>query len=334
MTSMTTLKTMTMTGKMTTDKYGAIPMVTLEELVESQLETWPDARRNYAALRETERRRIPLGDLDTAIQLNPARIRSTGAAVDKASVEARPCFLCAANRPMEQFSAQVAPEWELLVTPFPILPMHFTIVSKTHEPQGSVPLDMATIAERLPGMAVFFNGARAGASAPDHLHLQAVLRDELPLLRLAEKRHDSDAGGFLTSEQLGLDVPFQFVSGIITPGMGGMVSLLKATAAFGIDARTGQRDPRLVNAFFWTDVRGLMRVLIVPRRAHRPPHYFLADDKRLVISPGAIDMAGIMITPRREDFSAVTSEIMRDIYGAVAFADSLPREITEHFKTV
>ena len=77
-----------------------------------------------------------------------------------------------------------------------------------------------------------------------------------------------------------------------------------------------------------------MRVLIVPRRAHRPPHYFLTDDKRLVISPGAIDMAGIMITPRREDFSAVTPEIMRDIYGAVAFADSLPREITEHFKTV
>ena len=98
MTSMTTLKTMTMTGKMTTEKYGAIPMVTLEELVESQLETWPDARRNYAALRETERRRIPLGDLDTAIQLNPARIRSTGAAVDKASVEARPCFLCEIGR--------------------------------------------------------------------------------------------------------------------------------------------------------------------------------------------------------------------------------------------
>ena len=112
------------------------------------------------------------------------------------------------------------------------------------------------------------------------------------------------------------------------------MSLMKATAAFGIDAGTRQRDPRLVNAFFWTDVRGLMRVLIVPRRAHRPPHYFMADDKRLVISPGAIDMAGIMITPRREDFPAVTPEIMRDIYDAVAFADTLPREITEHFKTV
>lgn len=306
MTSMMTITTTIMTRTITTDKYGRIPMAALEELVESQLDEWPDARRNYDGLRATERRCVPLGDLNAAVQLNPARIRSTGAAVDKASVAARPCFLCAANRPEEQFVMHIAPGWQLLVNPFPILPMHFTIVSERHEPQSAIPLDMATIAERLPGMAVFFNGARAGASAPDHLHLQAVLRDELPLIRLAEERHPSDAGGFLTSGQLGLDVPFQFVSGVITPDTAGMMSLMKATQAFGIDAETGTRDNGLVNAFFWTDDSGLMRVLIIPRRAHRPPHYFLGEGQRLMISPGAIDMAGIMITPRREDFSAVT----------------------------
>ena len=334
MTSMMTITTTIMTRTITTDKYGRIPMAALEELVESQLDEWPDARRNYDGLRATERRCVPLGDLNAAVQLNPARIRSTGAAVDKASIAARPCFLCAANRPEEQFAMHIAPGWQLLVNPFPILPMHFTIVSERHEPQSAIPLDMATIAERLPGMAVFFNGARAGASAPDHLHLQAVLRDELPLIWLAEERHPSDAGGFLTSGQLGLDVPFQFVSGVITPDTAGMMSLMKATQAFGIDAETGTRDKGLVNAFFWTDDSGLMRVLIIPRRAHRPPHYFLGEGQRLMISPGAIDMAGIMITPRREDFSAVTQETMREIYAAVAFADTLPDEITEYFNAV
>lgn len=309
-------------------------MAALEELVEAQLAEWTDAQRNYKGLRATERRRIPLGDLNAAVQLNPARIRSTGAAVDKASVAARPCFLCAANRPEEQFSVQIAQGWELLVNPFPILPMHFTIVSERHEPQSAIPLDMATIAERLPGIAVFFNGARAGASAPDHLHLQGVLRDELPLLRLAEEKHPSDMGGYQTSEQLGLDVPFQFVSGVITPDTAGMLSLVKATHAFGIDAETGTPDKDLVNAFFWIDDRGLMRVVVIPRRAHRPPHYFREEGKKLVISPGAIDMAGIMITPRSEDFSAVTPETMREIYAAVSFADTLPDEITEHFKAV
>ena len=334
MTSMMTITTTIMTRTITTDKYGRIPMAALEELVESQLDEWPDARRNYDGLRATERRCVPLGDLNAAVQLNPARIRSTGAAVDKASVAARPCFLCAANRPEEQFAVQIAPGWQLLVNPFPILPMHFTIVSETHQPQSAIPLDMATIAERLPGMAVFFNGARAGASAPDHLHLQAVLRDELPLLRLAEEKHPSDMGGFQTSGQLGLDVPFQFMSGVISPDTAGMLSLMKATQTFGIDAETGARDKGLVNAFFWIDGRGLMRVVVIPRRAHRPPHYFREEGKRLVISPGAIDMAGIMITPRREDFSAVTPETMREIYAAVAFADTLPDEITEYFNAV
>ena len=48
-------------------------------------------------------------------------------------------FLCEKNRPTEQFSRTMTSSdgkhsYELLVNPYPILPMHFTIPLTSHEP--------------------------------------------------------------------------------------------------------------------------------------------------------------------------------------------------------
>lgn len=303
----------------------------LTSFIEEQLAIWPLAAENFGRLRQVRRRRIPLGDLDSAVQCNPARIVSTGASVDKASIAARPCFLCEANRPAEQISAEWADGWHLLVNPYPILPVHFTIADKEHRPQGAIPLDMAAMAEASPDMVFFYNGARAGASAPDHRHVQAVLAEELPLLCLAEKIHPSERGTILFSDETDADLPFHFVSAVITPDSQGMRTLALMPGAFGIDADTNKPDHGLLNAFFRIDRTGLLRIVIVPRRRHRPACYTGDGDSRLLVSPGAIDMTGLMISPRREDFDKINADIMRSIYAEVAFADSLPATIKNYF---
>ncbi len=173
---------------------------------------------------------------------------------------------------------------------------------------------MVTLAEMCPGMAVFFNGARAGASAPDHLHFQAVSANELPLLRLLEERHPENLDGILTTRELDINLPFGVYSAVIPGGEKGLQILKSILAAQGIDNITGNPDSGLVNTFFWVSRQGgKMRVLVIPRGGHRPEKYGRREDEYLV-SPGAVDMAGVLILPREKDFDSLTSDDIIDIY--------------------
>lgn len=309
--------------------FDSLTIEDVNSLIENQLAVWPEARCNFDRLREVKRKRITSGDLETSVQFNPARIVSTGAKIDKDSISKRPCFLCKENRSDLQTSLPFLNDWELLVNPFPILPVHFTIANLKHQPQGLVPIDMASMAEKAPHLTFFYNGARAGASAPDHQHAQAVLTTELPLMRLAEMLLQSDISDVAFSDETGLDLPFHFVTAAVRPDEKGMKILLRFISSFGLDAETGLKDTGLVNSFFWIDSSGVLRIVAVPRRKHRPKHYF--DKDNLMVSPGAIDMAGIIITPRENDFERMDENLMREIYAEVTFSQQLPEEIKHHF---
>lgn len=284
------------------------------DFIDSQIDTWPLARENYQALGKTERRSLKLGDLTIGIQHNPARMVSTAAKIDRHSIQNRPCFLCKGNRPPQQVPYDIAQGWELLLNPFPIFPTHFTIVSKTHQPQAGFPIDMVIMAERLPGHTIFFNGSKAGASCPDHLHCQAVKTQELPLMLLVEKRHTLTASNpeenlVATSESLGLDVPFGFKSIVVTRDLAGMEILRDLENIIG---RKFIEDGKL-NMFVWIDSCGLLRIVAVPRDRHRPSCYGSGDGE-MMISPGCIDMAGVVITPRKQDYESLTESKIRRIY--------------------
>lgn len=301
---------------------GILDTETINGIIEEQLDKWPLARRNYLDLVRTERKPFRLGDFRGAVQCNPARIRSTGAATDAASIAARPCFLCASNRPDTQSVLPWLEGWDFLVNPYPIFPVHFTIVSQTHRPQGAVPFDMAAMAEKAPSLAFFFNGARAGASAPDHLHAQAVLKSELPLLDLIERIHPDSTPGWTDSADSGADLPFRFFSAVVTPDGSGMKTLAGLHGLTGIDAETGKQDRDLLNAYFWTAPSGLLRIAVVPRKRHRPLCYTAPEGERFVVSPGAVDMAGLVITPRREDFDRISAADVAEIYSQTALPNS------------
>lgn len=281
----------------------------INDFIELQLSIWPMAKANHDAMVRSRRRPFRLGDLRGAWQCNPARIASTGAKTDRASIQARPCFLCGANRPKEQLALPIEPGWEMLLNPFPIFPVHFTIAATSHVPQAASPPEMLSIAEKLPGMGVFFNGSKAGASAPDHLHLQAVLRSELPLLELLLDRHPSSRPGILGNDELGLDLPFGVRSALITPDAAGM-----AVAARMLSEKEGK-----VNLFAFLGDDGMMRMARIGRSAHRPDFYGTGEGEMLV-SPGAIDMAGIIILPREEDFNRIDEALTREIYRQTGLA--------------
>lgn len=279
------------------------------EFIDSQLADWPLARENFQALGKTERRSMQLGDLTVGIQHNPARIVSTAAKTDSKSLAERPCFLCKNNRPPQQVGMDIADGWELLLNPYPIFPSHFTIVSKEHIPQEGLPLDMVTMAEKLPGHTVFFNGKRAGASCPDHLHCQAVKTHELPLMQLIEKKHRLDAGRIASDKSLSLDIPFRFISVIITPDLDGMKELSSIEDTIGKEYINEGK----LNTFVWIDDNGLLRICAVPRNMHRPSCYGSEESQHL-ISPGCIDMTGVLIAPLKKDYESLTEEDIRNIY--------------------
>ena len=279
------------------------------EYIDSQLSDWPLARKNYQALGKTERRNVKVGDLTVGIQHNPARIVSTAAKTDAKTLAERPCFLCKKNRPLQQIGVEITEGWELLVNPYPIFPTHFTIVSKEHRPQEGFPLDMVIMAEKLRGHTVFFNGKRAGASCPDHLHCQAVKTHELPLMLLIEDKHNLNDGKVATHTSLGLEMPFGFKSFIITPDLEGMSELASIEDTIGKDfIKDG-----LLNAYMWIGSNGLLRICAIPRAMHRPSCYGSEEGQRL-ISPGCIDMAGVLIAPMKKDYEGITEEEVRKIY--------------------
>lgn len=288
----------------------------INDFIETQLAIWPEAKARYLELGKTERRPFCIGDFRGCFQHNPARIVSTGASVSKTDIDRRPCFLCRENRPENQIGIPVEGGFELLLNPFPIFPVHFTIAACSHVDQEAPPLEMASIADAYPELAVFFNGSRAGASAPDHLHMQAVLKTELPIIRLAEDCHRSSMPGIMDSVEFGLDLPFRFLSAVISANKDGASVLRRILSATGLNS-AGEPDGGLRNVIFWKDDAGMLRAIVVPRRAHRPSCYG-SEPGRMLVSPGTIDMAGIVILPRRVDFDSITDDKLREIYSETA----------------
>lgn len=296
----------------------------LTDFLNAQLLLWQEANQRYANLGKAERRLIQAGDMTIAIQHNPARITSTGAKTDADSIKKRKCFLCRINRPEVQAAWEIEPGWDFLVNPFPIFPFHFTIASQQHEMQNHIPAEMAIFAERLPGMVVFYNGARAGASAPDHLHCQAVPAEELPLIAFTEKNHISAVTDLRWSNDFQKKAPFCYLSAIISNDSGGMSALRQMLRICGAPSENAEADPNLVNAYFWIDKTGRLRVIVIPRRAHRPAAYFKEGEDKITVSPGAVDMAGVIITPVEKDFRRLSEEDVYRIYQETAYVDLPP----------
>jgi hypothetical protein len=67
---------------------------------------------------------------------------------------------------------------------------------------------------------------------------------------------------------------------------------------------------------------GKWRLVIFPRRKHRPEAFFREGDARVVVSPGSIDMGGVLVTPVEKDFERLDAAAVEGIYGEVSLEAS------------
>ena len=296
----------------------------------SQLKVWDDASARYAALENVKVRDLGNG---ISLQYNPARIVSTGAKVDATSVAERKCFLCAGNRPAVQNGLVAMGTLDVLVNPFPILPFHLTLPVKEHVQQMLEPMyaDMLHVAHEWPGMALFYNGAKCGASAPDHAHLQACRCADIPLLgeEWGEKISDGmeplhTIGGSCIYKVTSYTVPlFMIVATRVSDSVELLGRLLQA-----MPLHDGECEPRMNVIAYHKPGEGYVTI-VIPRAEHRPACYGETGDAQRLVSPGALDMAGLVITPREDDFLAITADEASGMLREVAITDVLADEIAD-----
>ncbi len=290
-----------------------------DELLAQQQDSWPRLAEGLASLESAEVREVRCAGCSVHVQFNPLRIVSTNARVDPASIRERKCFLCAGNLPPAERGILYRNEFLILCNPFPVFPRHLIISAVPHVPQSlaeSLPVFLDLAADLAESFTVFYNGPCAGASAPDHLHFQAVPAGSLPIERLL-------AGG----EGMRLIRRSGSVSLFLGESCGRTMMVLEGTDSRAV----GEALLRLMGEMKkappdagepMMNVLGLqkkehLRLVVLPRRKHRPDAFFREGDDQILVSPGAVDLGGLIVTPRERDFRILDADKIREIFEEV-----------------
>lgn len=276
----------------------------IDHLFEDQVAAWPLLRAGAEGLENTRSRTIVVDGFELKAAHIPHRIRSTTAAVDDQSVRQRPCFLCEENLPAEERAVSFGAGFFVTCNPFPILPRHVSIVSREHRPQRAEPdfSTMLALAGALPDYLVLYNGGECGASAPDHMHFQACRRAGVPVMAYL----GAAAGGIIE----GYPVGHVLLSGTDATALTGKFNELMARLVGRVQ---GRHEPMVNVVAVWD--AGVWSVLVFPRRRHRPSVFASGE---LIWSPGALDLAGILVLPRREDLERITPDRVRAGFSEVS----------------
>lgn len=293
----------------------------IEFLYNQQLETWQMARNRYHQFQSIKKRTIQFPNFKIDLQHNPSRARSTCADVSTKAIEKRPCFLCTTNLPVEQKGFMILKKYLLLINPFPIFEKHLTISDIEHTPQQlkNRIIDMLSIAKALSDFTIFYNGAQCGASAPDHFHFQAAQKGIMPI--------DLEIGGLKISQGKTLfknnDITITQIENyyrnviIIESTKPELVDnyFSIATKQLPINAQSGESMMNVLANY----KQNIFRLTLFPRAAQRPLCYYSQGSERILVSPASVELGGIVITPREEDYQKINENDLVNIYKEVSF---------------
>lgn len=305
-------------------------------LFEMQLSTWMLAREHYKQLKNALLSNFEIDGCQLAAQCNPARIVSTNANINPEVLKQRPCFLCDVNRPEEQFSYPMLKKYHLLLNPNPILPKHFTIPLRHHRDQQILGYyeDMMEIAVQMNGLMVFYNGPKCGASAPDHLHFQAGSRGVVPLerdwLEYYQPRRsriwpisEEECVEAIQLEDIADSTGVFSLRDYVCPGFVIITRTPYANKVLfeklyhSLPIEEGHAEP-MMNIMSWVQSSSFdnsQRIvsIVIPRSKHRPDCYYKGESDQMLVSPGALDMAGLLVVPREKDFRRMDADMAKEI---------------------
>ena len=302
----------------------------LTDFFHNQLNQWKDVAKRFEELVGVQTREVG----SALAQFNPARLVSTGAKIDKATLAKRPCFLCEKNRPKEQIVLPFGNDFDILVNPFPILPVHFTIPSRHHQQQAIADnyVQIHRLLRAYPQLMVFYNGPKCGASAPDHLHFQAGTSGILPLQRYWERLYETSVPLLKMSDGEGI----YEIKDYICPALAIVSHTEKHDVEFfsrlyeALPIKEDETEP-MMNIVAWRNGDAFISV-VFPREKHRPDCYSAEGEAQCLVSPGSLDMAGLLILPRQSDFEEMTSERAKAVLREVSLSDEAMAEVVKRIR--
>lgn len=305
----------------------------LTALYNRQIQEFPLARNNFQALEQVICRDIPFRHFLMRIQYNPARIISTNAKTDQATLRERPCFLCPSHMPEEQKGIPYREKYNIYINPYPIFHEHYTVPSNEHTPQlitGRF-TDLLDLARTFPAYTVFYNGPASGASAPDHFHFQIVPRHIMPL------EQDSANGQLqeiiIQNNHIALSRLKNYIREVFIlqstrkEHLQHLFELIRTAIGQVI---TYEQEPRFNLLSWYSDSQ--WTVCIFPRKYWRPRQFFLEGKAQIMFSPGCVDMAGLIIAPRKEDYERYTPELLTDLFRQVSIDTAEQKAIISRIK--
>ena len=302
----------------------------LTDFFHNQLNQWKDVAKRFEELKGVQTREVG----SALAQFNPARLVSTGAKIDKATLAKRPCFLCEKNRPKEQIVLPFGEGFDILVNPFPILPVHFTIPSRHHQLQAIAEnyVQIHRLLRAYPQLMVFYNGPKCGASAPDHLHFQAGTSGILPLQRDWQRLYESSVPLLKLNDGEGI----YEIKDYICPALAIVSHTEKHDVELfsrlyeALPMKEDETEP-MMNIVAWRRGEAFISV-VFPREKHRPDCYSAEGEAQCLVSPGSLDMAGLMILPRQSDFEGMTAERAKAILREVSLSDEAMNEVVKRLR--
>lgn len=299
-------------------------------LIGRQRLDWGLATSNYKALSDVKVKEFDFGNARFKVQFNPARIVSSSAKVDPKSIAERKCFLCAQNRPEVQEELPYDSNFTILVNPFPIFPQHLTIPVNAHTDQliRNYFGDMLDLAKDLDGFTIFYNGPKCGASAPDHMHFQAGNKGFMTIEN--EWRKTAEVIGVKDST-----TAYTYSDGMrtafILEGRDKKQLVTRFESLYELlETKPGEQEP-MMNLLAWYE-DGKYIAMIFPRAQHRPGCYTATGDANMLISPASVDMGGVFITPREEDFLKITPDAIRSILQEVCLSEEKMNAVADKLK--
>ena len=308
---------------------------TLRDFHEAQIGSWALARENVDALKAVRTRELTVRGGVVRLQYNPARIVSSGAQIDKDALAKRPCFLCDDNRPLEQSVLPYGDDYSILVNPYPILPYHLTISTCAHTPQciNRRLGDLLELSARFCDFVFFYNGARCGASAPDHAHFQAGVRSYLPMEEEDSFTQRNILSPTITTYHSAVlraypthYTPFFEIRSTEVIDATYLFSLLYQVLKEAQPKDVQPDEEPMMNLLCWHQGNNYL-LRIFPRAAHRPSCYYAEGADRILYSPGALDMGGLLAIVRQEDYDRLTAEDLEAAFAEVCSSEKTMQQL-------
>lgn len=292
-------------------------------LLKNQKKNWNKLAGGYESLKTVVDKSFQFDGFTIKVQFNPGRLISTAAKVDQESIKERKCFLCSSNLPDEQKGIKYKDEFLILANPFPIFTEHFSIVHFNHiqqEISGWFGRMLSLSKDLSKYYTVIYNGPKCGASAPDHLHFQAGNKFFMPVDNEFHSLKNEYGKIIFENNSLtvsGIDDSLRRFISIETSDALTAEKIFKKFYEVYKKVVPKNAEPLMNILCFYEEEYG-WRIIIFLRLKHRSSHYLREGNNNILLSPGAVDLGGVCITPLEKDFRNINKQLLAEIFQEVS----------------